>query len=292
MQHEIHQCPDQNEYKDVYEIWQRSRKPSYARDKSPQKGILNENTNEKKMALIRQKFIEAKRLATDEKLRQSRQFQDALEVLSSNKDLFLKFLQEPNSLFSQHLHHLHSIPTPPETKRITILRPSKTVDSNKFAGSGKNEQQIKKASHMDEAEISPPSSSPRMVHGEFYGEPEDDETLESREVAKEITWQMRENLSGHRRDETLLSSVFSNGYIGDESSFNKSENEYAAGNLSDLEVMSPTSRHSWDYNTRFGSPYSSSFSHASFSPESSVCREAKKRLSERWAMMAANGSCQ
>ncbi|KAF5959438.1 hypothetical protein HYC85_000647 [Camellia sinensis] len=52
------------------------------------------------MALVRQKFIEAKRLATDEKLRQSKQFQDVLEVLSSNKDLFVKFLQEPNSLFS------------------------------------------------------------------------------------------------------------------------------------------------------------------------------------------------
>uniref|UniRef100_A0A5B7A9J7 DUF4378 domain-containing protein n=2 Tax=Davidia involucrata TaxID=16924 RepID=A0A5B7A9J7_DAVIN len=337
MQHEIHQCPDQNAYKDVYEIWQQSTKPSYVRDKSPQKGIHNETTNEKKMALVRQKFVEAKRLATDEKLRQSKQFQDALEVLSSNRDLFIKFLQEPNSLFSQHLYHLQSIPTPPETKRITVLRPSKMVDNKKFAGSGKkNEQQIKKASHMDQvigwnksnpsfspptnwrvddnptqptrivvlkpssgkphdikAVVSPPSSSPRILHGEeFYGEPEDDEALESREVAKEITWQMRENLSGHQRDETLLSSVFSNGYIGDESSFNKSENEYAAENLSDSEVMSPTSRHSWDYNNRFGSPYSSSFSHASFSPESSVCREAKKRLSERWAMMASNGSCQ
>nr|GMC82270.1 uncharacterized protein LOC109161751 isoform X2 [Ipomoea batatas] len=59
-------------------------------------------------------------------------------------------------------------------------------------------------------------------------------------------WQnQHENLAGHRRDETLLSSVFSNGYIGDESSFNKSENEYAAMNLSDSEVVSPMSKHSW-----------------------------------------------
>lgn len=33
-------------------------------------------------------------------------------------------------------------------------------------------------------------------------------------------------------------------------------------------------------------------SRASYSPESSVSKEAKKRLSERWAMVASNGSCQ
>ncbi|XP_059660218.1 uncharacterized protein LOC132306712 [Cornus florida] len=330
-------CSEKNEYKDVYEVWQQSQKANYVREKSPQKGRNNETTNKKKMALVRQKFIEAKRLATDEKLRQSKQFQDAVEVLSSNEDLFLKFLQEPNSLFSQHLYDLQSIHPPPETKRITVLKPSKMLDINKFTGSGKsNEEQIKKVSHAGDvigwdesnpglspangriddnptqptrivvlkpspgkphdikAVLSPPSSSPRILNAEeFYGKPEDEEARESREMAKEITRHMRENLSGLRRDETLLSSVFSNGYIGDESSFDKSENEYAVGNLSDSEVMSPTSRHSWDYINRCGSPYSScSFSRASFSPESSVCREAKKRLSERWAMMASNGNCQ
>ncbi|GFZ17640.1 methyl-coenzyme M reductase II subunit gamma, putative [Actinidia rufa] len=146
--------------------------------------------------------------------------------------------------------------------------------------------------HVGKSAVSPPSSSPRVLHGEeFCGEPEDDDARESREVAKEITRQMRESLSGHRRDETFLSSVFSNGYIGDESSFSKSEIEYELGNCSDSEVISPTPRHSWDCINRFGSPYSSSFSRASYSPESSVCREAKKRLSERWAMMASNGIC-
>ncbi|KAK6937689.1 DUF3741-associated sequence motif [Dillenia turbinata] len=328
---------DKDECKDVYEIWQPPQKSGYIRDTSPQRGRHNGQQNEKKMALVRQKFIEAKRLATDEKLRQSKEFQDALEVLSSNKDLFLKFLQEPNSLFSQQLCDMHSIAPPPETKRITVLRPSKMVNGDTFSGAVKmNERQIKKqalgsqANRLDKSDFEyhpsytnsnadnnpaqptrivvlkpspgksrdpravafPPSSSPRVFHGDnIYGELEDEEARESREVAKEITRQMRENLTNHRRDETLLSSVFSNGYIGDESSFNKSENEYAMGNLSDSEVMTPTSRHSWDYINRFGSPYSpSSFSRASYSPESSVCREAKKRLSERWAMMALNGS--
>lgn len=338
MQSEVNKCQEQNECKDVYEIWQQSQRTSYSRDSSMQKGRCNENISETKMALVRQKFMEAKRLATDEKLRQSKEFQDALEVLSTNRDLFLRFLQEPNSLFSQQLYDLQTIPQPPETKRITVLKPSKVVD-DKFEGSGeKSDKQAKNPTQMVQATgweknssvytplcsnekvnenpaqstrivvlkpspgktqnikavVSPPSSPSRLSHGEdFFEEPEEDEMPESREVAKEITRQMHENLMGHRRDETLLSSVFSNGYVGDESSFNKSEIEYAAENLSDLEAMSPTSRHSWDYINRFGSPYSSSsFSRASCSPESSVCREAKKRLSERWAMMALNGNSQ
>ncbi|XP_057964778.1 uncharacterized protein LOC131155571 [Malania oleifera] len=335
---EFHHCEEQNEYKDIYEIWQQSKSPNFVRDKSPCRDS-SENTNEKKMALVRQKFIEAKRLSTDDKLRQSKEFQDALEVLNSNKELFLKFLQEPNSLFSQHLCEMRSIPSPPQTNRITILRPSKMVDDEKVAGLGKkSEKQMKKQVqkgqangwdknnpgfspnfvdrkgdgnptqqtrivvlkpspgkiHDVKAMASPPSSSPRILRGgDFYREAENDEVQESREVAMENTCQMHENPSGHHRDETLLSSVFSNGYAGCESSFSKSENQYEVRNLSDSEVMSPSSRHSWEYINRFGSPYSSSsFSRTSYSPESSVCREAKKRLSERWAMMALNGSSQ
>ncbi|OMO58338.1 hypothetical protein COLO4_34722 [Corchorus olitorius] len=335
MQCEANLCQELNKYKDVYEIWQQSPRTTYTRDSSPRKGRYNDSGNENKMALVRQKFMEAKHLVTDEKLRQTKEFQDALEVLSSNRELFLKFLEEPNSTFSQHLYNLQS----PETKRITVLRPSKMVDKEKFAGLGKKgDKQTKKPVQMAQATgwdrnntacsppfpgpkvdeypsqptrivvlkpspgkthdiktiASPSPSSPRILHGEdFYEELEDDDAREPREVAKQITRRMRENLMGHMRDETLLSSVFSNGYIGDESSFNRSENEYPVENLSDSEVMSPTSRHSWDYINRFGSPYSSSsFSRASCSPESSVCREAKKRLSERWAMMASNGSSQ
>ncbi|XWS47076.1 hypothetical protein CRYUN_Cryun14cG0122300 [Craigia yunnanensis] len=339
MQCEVNLCQELNKYKDVYGIWQQSPRTIYARD-SPQKGRYNDNVNEKKMALVRQKFMEAKHLVTDEKRRQTKEFQDALEVLSSNRELFLKFLEEPNSTISQHLYNFQSLTLPPETKRITVLRPSKMVDKEKFAGIGKKgDKQTKKPAQMSQVigwdrnntacsppfpcpkvdeytsqptrivvlkpspgktqdiktVASPSSSSPIILHGEdFYEGPEDDNARESREVAKEITRQMRENLMGHWRDETSLSSVFSNGYIGDDSSFNRSEeNGYAVENLCDSEVMSPTSRHSWDYINRFGSPYSSSsFSRASRSPESSVCREAKKRLSERWVMMASNGSSQ
>ncbi|XVE78031.1 hypothetical protein DITRI_Ditri13aG0111600 [Diplodiscus trichospermus] len=339
MECEVNLHQELNKYKDVYEIWQQSPMATYARDGSPRKGRYNDTVNEKKMALVREKFMEAKHLVTDEKLRQTKEFREALEVLSSNRELFLKFLEEPNSTFSQHLYNFQSLPSPSETKRITVLRPSKMVDKEKFAGIGKNGDKLtKKPMHTGQVTgwdrnntacsppfprpkvdeypsqptrivvlkpspgktqnvktVVPPSPSlPRILNVEdFYEEPEDDSARESREVAKEITRQMRENLMGHRRDETSLSSVFSNGYIGDDSSLNRSENGCAAENLIDSEIMSPTSRHSWDYINRFGSPYSSSsFSRASCSPESSVCREAKKRLSERWAMMASNGSSQ
>ncbi|PPR90199.1 hypothetical protein GOBAR_AA30485 [Gossypium barbadense] len=327
-----------NKYKDVYEIWQQSPRTTYSRDSSPQKGRYSDNANENKMALVRQKFMEAKHLVTDEKLRQSKEFQDALEVLSSNRELFLKFLEDPNSTFSQHLNNFRCSSLLPQTKRITVLRPSKMVDNEKFVGTGqKGDNQTKKPVQIGQVTgygrnntacsfpspkvedypsqptrivvlkpspgknqdiirtpASPSPPLPRILHGgDFYEEPEEDDARESKEVAKEITRHMRENLMGHRRDETLLSSVFSNGYTGDDSSCNRSENEYPVENLSDSEVMSPTSRHSWDYINRFASPYSSTpFSRVSCSPESSVCREAKKRLSERWAMMTSNGSSQ
>ncbi|KAG9145875.1 hypothetical protein Leryth_021337 [Lithospermum erythrorhizon] len=330
--HEVAQHPGQRDYKDIHEIWQKSRRSNCSRDKSPSKGRYDDAANEKKMALVRQKFMEAKCLATDEKLRQSKQFQDALEVLSANKDSFLKFLQEPNSLFSRNQYNMQSAPPPPpETKRITVLKPSKMVDSCKFPMKS-NENCTKKTNMVNFSNNTPPgytsrpvnwrsdvsptqptrivvlkpspgrphdlkslasisSASPRKSAGvELFRGFEHDADRESREVAKSIAQQMRENLGRQWRDENSISSVYPDGYIGDESSFNISETEYAAGNLSDSEVISPCSRHSWDYVNRFDSPLSSSFSHASYSPESSVCREAKKRLSERWTMMSSNGS--
>ncbi|KAL6564537.1 hypothetical protein OROMI_015987 [Orobanche minor] len=301
-------------------------------------GRYEEAENDRKMNLVRQKFNEAKRLSMDEKLRQSNRFHDAVDVLSSNKDLFLKYLQEPNSMYSQQLHGLHSIQPPPETKRITVLRPSKVANSNDFAGARyRDEKQIKRGTFVRPnklEKIHPQSSpaaglkydenstqptrivvlkpSPGELHNvegvgssksdmpkifmseEFFGDAEDNECQESRKVAKSITQQVRVELGEHHRNETLFSSVFSsNGYVGDESSSNKSEIECPDVNLSDSEIMLSVSRHSGEYADRLGSPYSSSsFTRVSCSPESSVCREAKKRLSERWAIMASNRSYQ
>ncbi|XP_050910749.1 uncharacterized protein LOC127125933 isoform X2 [Lathyrus oleraceus] len=328
MLHEIHPNREQVAYKDIYEIWLQSQRTSNVNDKTPERGKWAEDVNEKKMAFIRQKFMEAKRLSTDERLRQSKEFDEALEVLSSNNDLLIRLLD------SQNLYERQSTPLA-ETKRITVLKPSKMVDNEKFSRKGNNsDKHIKKPLNNDaawernspgyspasqkveefpvqptrivvlkpssvrahdiKALVSPMSSSPQNLQsGNFYHDPEDDDLLESRKVAEEITRQMHEDLGSYQRDETVYSPVFSTGYIGDDSSFYKSDHECTAGNFSDLEVMSPSPRHSWDFVNRCDSPYSSSsFSRASCSPESSVGREAKKRLSERWAMMASKKDLQ
>lgn len=275
------------EYKDVYEVWEKPGELS--------NGV--EGLSKKKMDIVRQKFLEAKRLVTDDKLRHSKEFQEAMEVLSSNKELFLEFLQESNNFFSHHLHSFQSTasPTPEKSKHITILKPSKlgneaSIESSRDGTQSEKslhlfnwpvEQEystkqstrivvLKPNSHVTKASSCP--TSPR-------GLPRDDfEQRESKDVVRRVKRQML-------KEETLHSSVFSNGYIGDDSSLNRSENDYA-----DSEIMSPVSRHSWDYINKLDSPFSSSpFSRASCSPESSsVCREAKKRLSERWALMAAS----
>ncbi|KAI3749590.1 hypothetical protein L2E82_20204 [Cichorium intybus] len=274
-EHEITKSQEQEGYKDVYEIYQQHYKER-----------CGERQSESKMDLIREKFMEAKRLSTDETKRQSKQFQDALEVLNSNKDLFLKFLQEPNSLFSQHLYNLQSVPPPPDSRRITVLRPSKLVDNQ---NKNKNTSDFLFSPECCKTDENPTQPTrivilkPHNIKVDVF-----DGDQEDKELEEETVHEVSDNLSGLRRDETLLSSVFSNGYIGDDSSFCKSEVDYANGNLSDSEAVSPISRHSWEYINRFNSHYSTSSSRASYSPESSVCREAKKRLSERWAMVASN----
>ncbi|ONK70893.1 uncharacterized protein A4U43_C04F2610 [Asparagus officinalis] len=265
--------------------------------------------NERRMALVRQKFMEAKRLATDERLLQSKEFQDALEVLSSNRDLFLKFLEEPNSLFSKHLKEL-STPAVPQTKRITILKPSRTVEMRgehyPLTSGGWDNNKPQRSSTMNQpTRIVVLKPSPRKRDDTKsmimpYEVEEDDlaqaftttESIRSKDIAEDITQQMRESFSSNRRDDSLLSSVLSNGYVGDESSFNRSENDFGGDedrSFSDLEIPTSLSRHSWDCSNRYGSPSSfSSFSRASGSPEPSVIREAKKRLSERWSLVTSN----
>ncbi|XP_058101357.1 uncharacterized protein LOC131245724 isoform X2 [Magnolia sinica] len=326
---------EQPECEDVHEGWQQSLKINNVKDRLQQKGRYKESSDEK-MTLVRRKFIEAKRLATDDKLHQSREFQDALEILSSNRDLFLQFLQEPNSLFTKHLSDLQSIPPPPQTKRITVLKPSMTVEASRCARQEtKREKRVKQvleatkrdkkkpdwcsAFAHDNADNSPQPTrivvlkpSPGKTHEvkavvpspaaplrslqsrDFYGESRTDAARYSRETAKDITRQIRESLSSNKRGEALLSSALSNRCIGEERSLNVSENEYIEeGNFSDSEIMTPTSGHSWDYINRYGSPCSSSsLSRASYSPESAVTREAKKRLSERLAMIMSAGSGQ
>ncbi|RAL47730.1 hypothetical protein DM860_012355 [Cuscuta australis] len=334
LQHDFHQCSKQNQFKDVNKVWQHQQKSSL-RNKSSGSGRCDEK--DKRTAYVRQKFIEAKSLSIDEKCRQTNNFQGALEVLSSNPDLLLKFLQEPNPTLAQQISNLRSCQPPTDIKRITVLRPSKMVDNHTYSGKETNEKKDNKANEVSQLNkidesyqdhfastarhsvdgssaqptrivvlkpstgkchnlkvvSSPPCISPARFHHEnVSADPEDNGVQELRELATEITQHMHENSIGHERDDILLSSVFLDGYISDVSSFDKSENEHAMENLSDSEFMSPASRHSWEFINRCRSPHSLSSPRPSHSPESLVSREAKKRLSERLAMVASNGICQ
>lgn len=299
------------EFKDVYEVSEEPLRTYHFQDQTFPREMSSRSKRDIRMEIVRQKFMEAKRLATDEKLLHSKEFQEALEVLSSNRDLFLKFLEEPNSTFSKQLAGLHRSPSPPQTKRITVLKPTKFVESDcrreirTHRINEGNEHVMRRThwrSHSAEDTLSQPTRI--VVLKPSPGKP-------SRTMARLTTEaapaQFAEQigfyggLEGHnypsdalhRRDESLLSSVYSNGYGGDESSFGRSEVDYIDeedSNLSDSEIVSPVPPlHSWDHFKRYSSPHSgSTFSRTSRSPESSVIREAKKRLSERWASVAYN----
>lgn len=57
-------------------------------------------------AIVNQKFIEGKYLTRDGINQQSKQLLDALNILNSNKELFTKLLQDPNSLLVEHIQDL------------------------------------------------------------------------------------------------------------------------------------------------------------------------------------------
>ncbi|KAI8017916.1 hypothetical protein LOK49_LG04G01361 [Camellia lanceoleosa] len=92
---------------------------------------------------------------------------------------------------------------------------------------------------------------------------------ELKEKAKEITRKMRESLHGEPMD---LPSIFK-GYAGDESSYNV----FGSDSGSESELIISTLRKTFHWSNR---PRPSSW----LSTESSVSREAKKRLLERWKM--------
>ncbi|KAH7662783.1 hypothetical protein IHE45_14G011000 [Dioscorea alata] len=292
---------ESSSYKDVYEVRQQPSQASCVNDQQQQRGKLNEHSNQKKMALVRQKFTEAKRLATDKSFLHSKQFQEALEVLSSNQDLFLKFLDEPNSLLSKHLNQINTTTSSGQVRHITVLKPSNAVEPKvqhrAFEENIRNKDNHRRCSSLDHFETRNLSSPTRIVVLKpSTAKPCEFKTLAANRIFSQKLLKEKgldndlNSMNSNRRDDSLLSSMLSNGYIGDESSFNRSEIEYVEEASGDSEIVTPTSRHSWDYTNRLGSPYS--LGRASCSSESSVICEAKKRISERWASVASKGVSQ
>lgn len=331
---------EQQEFKDVFEVFETSKMESSS---CSSQGATNSKLTDAEMAFIRQKFMDAKRLSSDQKSQDSKEFHDALEVLDSNKDRLLKFLQQPDSLFTKHLHDLQGAPPQTHCGRIAGMKLSdaqkyesnelgksqrrtpwkhysrspkycgglfsqsdsihtscNSVNSSKIRFEGKDElatlptsivvlkPNVGKAHNGTKPATSPCSShaflSDFRVHTEFpsiknrAGElrgtknfPDDaglsrHKSRESREIAREITKQMRNSF---RSGSMNFSSAGFKGYAGDESSCDTSGNE--------SDAITVTSINSFDLNGQY-KPSSSCLT------ESSVSREAKKRLSERWKM--------
>ncbi|KAJ6804809.1 uncharacterized protein M6B38_184870 [Iris pallida] len=141
----------EQEFKDVFEI-KDSLKVEKNRNQPP--GAPWSKRNETDVAFIKQKFMEAKRLSTDETLQNSKEFNDALEVLDSNKDLFLQFLQEPNSLFTKHLNDLKCFSPSPRESRITILRSSKGKKHEMGESSSSSEAKVESSGYLHNDAVS------------------------------------------------------------------------------------------------------------------------------------------
>lgn len=79
-------------------------------------------------AFIDQIYINRRYLRKDAACSKSKAFSDASEVLHVNRDLFLKLLQDPNSLLVRHIQKLQFPPR--EKERINLLVDSKSSDRN------------------------------------------------------------------------------------------------------------------------------------------------------------------
>ncbi|VAI51445.1 unnamed protein product [Triticum turgidum subsp. durum] len=309
------------------ETWRRDQPSKIDSSKNRHQG--NDPSCERRMSLVREKFAEAKRLATDEKLLHSKEFQEALQFLSSNKDLFLKFLDEPTPLLSNNHYGFDPVAPPSEIKQITILKPAESVKrkGNIHAGrqlySEGNEAEGNRCWRHQSLNVNPanstlseptrivvlkpglPKSHEDMIPVsslESSTEPDSDddsvmavdETVSSRRLAKEITWQMRMRLKDSQDEDSSVSYEYHDTYV-ENSSFSKSEVETAkevSGEISeDLEFGTPTSGRSWDFLSRSDSPYSASCSsRASNRREPSVVKEAKRRILERWSVVSSTVS--
>lgn len=335
---------DQQEFKDVFEV---SEIPKVESSRHPSQ-CADMMATDAEISFIEQKFMDAKRLATDRDSLSSKEFDDALEILDSNTDILLKYFQRPDSLFKKHLNDLQAAPLRSHCGHIEAMksldmekcehddlswksaRDTTRLNSNRshqkhhdgYHGQFERRHAVRSSSKSPKLQlngkdkidavptrivvlkpnlakvqsattfVSPSCSSHAFLSesGKRAAFPDvrnrslelhdkknlpatvshsRQNSVESREIAKEITRQMKSSLySGSM----IFSSSRFRGYAGDDSSSDFSGNESAK----ESDVTAATLANSVDLNNR-SRP-------SSRSSESSVSREAKKRLSERWKM--------
>jgi hypothetical protein len=323
----IHPC-ETIKYNGVYEGCEEKARMSLFQGQSSQKTMCSEN-NSGRIDVAPEKFRQAKYPAMQENIPHSGGLQEYLDVLSSEKILYPKIRED--SILPRRMSGLHTTTVPPQT-RITVLKPMRSVQGDSARQStseqaiehnGLERRRFHQRSSSEEgttsqpsrivllrptpgkpsvtkAKLTPKATPFRLVDQKNFNKVPDNHgaTLGSRRVVYNIIQHQQDGCDQH--DESLLSSAYSNGYGGDESSFSDSETdrngdseidsiEEDCGRFSDSEAGSPTSRYSWDYIRRYGSSYSgSSSSKISHFPDSSIIKEAMQRLSERWAMVTCD----
>ncbi|XP_042472861.1 uncharacterized protein LOC122055472 [Zingiber officinale] len=321
---EIQSLTHEEEYRDIYELDQ-PPKDTWFEEQSLQKLRYDEDSYQRQMSLVREKFIEAKNLATDGKLLDSK-FQDAVEVLNSNRDLFLKFLEEPNSLFTKCIFEPRtgkltdpwSLSQPSQKTRITVLKPSNTMDrkanrsleglglsdSDKSVGKPNEHHRSTSSTEARPDALSQPTRivilkpSPGKPYNTMTipannfptlrsssGGLACNESASSREAVEGLRQQDQDSLGRNIEDEAMSSSVSSNGCTGHESL----EDEVESASRS--EIVTSAAECSWGIN-RSGSPLSASSFDQSFHSPELVIIETKKKLSEQLALVASNGNFQ
>ncbi|URE44097.1 hypothetical protein MUK42_25457 [Musa troglodytarum] len=353
--HSHHKCINEDqEFKDIFEVMETAKFRKH-KNRSTRKTMLSSKRSEIGMNFVRQKFMDVKRLSTDEALQNSKEFDDALEILHSNKDLFMNLLQDPDSLFSRHLKDVNRVPPSSHPSQITVLK-SSIVEKHRNTEWSKSERKYGRYSHMQNEITSSirksthftnrsrreysnfvphnsstppymgktethvhPSQRTRIVvlkpslektqkmvgpvsfshenlhfgsrkHGEFavsaiqklHKEGTDRQkfsenveylghtTKDSRDIATEIARQLSYTVGNHSKRQ-IASEL--NTHIGSGSPFIPSD----LAKLNNTESFCQFPNHSDEWSIDFSSP-------SSHSTESSVSREARKRMSERWKM--------
>nr|VDD61880.1 unnamed protein product [Brassica oleracea] len=309
---------EEQKFKDVFEVLDAKRAEGNG-NLYHQWRVKAANLTQAEMAFIRQKFMEAKRLSTDEKLRHSKEFNDALEALDSNKDLLLKFLQQPDFSFTKHLHDLQTTPHKPHYSQAPSLKCSNSqrhVDKVPHRHGGGSHtrhasydtldlpnMELGKRSELQPTNIvvlKPNLGEPRYA-GRAFASPSSssDEFRADRRLLPCTTNHVRQKSNEDNglsrrssRDSGELSKIMSRqrkascssamsfeasgfrGYAGDESSS-------GSDSASESELVPVTSRARTAFNRK---NYHRSLPSKSSSTTSSVSREAKRRLSERWKL--------
>lgn len=128
------------EFKKEFEAWQsqkswasskRSSRLDDAQVRMPrQQSLPRERQLDAKPAVSRESFPAQNVNAPEERLHESREFQDALDFLQSNKEFFMRFLHEPNSLFARHLQDNESESPLDLTNGTKHRRPQQAPDTS------------------------------------------------------------------------------------------------------------------------------------------------------------------